>query len=538
MALSQAWFRGSTHPSAIITLPLWSKGIFTGRIQPFGSRSATATSTNTNTHTNPTITDQESSHPQHANSNKQRASTTAQVAAAQDPFTIYYPGAKQSRYTTKLTVVHAKRRQPVPTFRILNEHGELCKDAEDIGDSVHLGKDKMLDVYKTMVRTRVMDELLYSAQRQGRISFYMTSSGEEAAVAASAAALDMKDQVFSQYREQAVLMWRGYTYESFCNQCFGNALDKGKGRQMPIHYGEKELYFHTVSSPLATQLPQAAGAAYALRLQHMQRMKKRQAELMNKVAAATSVAPEAQVDEKASLPSTSTPIQMPVPLVVDPMDNIVAAFFGEGAASEGDFHAALNFASTMNCPVLFVCRNNGFAISTPTSEQYAGDGIVLRGLGYGMDALRVDGNDALAVFEAVRQARKHITEFHTPVLLELMTYRQGHHSTSDDSTRYRHKQEIETFHSRADPIRRLSNYLTTKQWWTESMDAEFVKTERSKVLDAVKKAESADHVHPMTLFDDVYHQLTPALLEQRKDLHAHLLRYPEVYRAAVHDVTV
>ena len=177
-----------------------------------------------------------------------------------------------------------------------------------------------------------------------------------------------------------------------CNQCCGNAAEPAKGRQMPVHYGSTELNYHTISSPLATQLPHAVGAAYALKLERQ---------------------------------------------MMGGEDTIALCFFGDGAASEGDFHAALNFAATTQSPVVFFCRNNGYAISTPIEEQMASDGIVARGPAYGVPAVRVDGNDVWAVRAAVAEARRMALEESTPVLVEAITYRMGHHSTSDDSQRYR-----------------------------------------------------------------------------------------------------
>ena len=160
-----------------------------------------------------------------------------------------------------------------------------------------------MEIYRKMVTLNVMDNILYDAQRQGRISFYMTNYGEEATHFGSAAALDAEDHVYGQYREAGVLLWRGFTLDDFMNQCYSNDSDPGKGRQMPVHYGSRALNFQTISSPLATQLPQAAGAAYALK--------------------------------RAS------------------KKNVVMCYFGEGAASEGDFHAALNIAATTQSPVIF-----------------------------------------------------------------------------------------------------------------------------------------------------------------------------------------
>mmetsp|Transcript_100524 Transcript_100524/g.287927 ORF Transcript_100524/g.287927 Transcript_100524/m.287927 type:complete len:417 (+) Transcript_100524:136-1386(+) len=267
-------------------------------------------------------------------------------------------------------------------FRLLDEDGHLVEGAS-MPPSV--SAEEWVRMYKAMVSQQEMDTIFYGSQRQGRVSFYMTATGEEAIHIGSAAALAFDDPVYAQYREAGVIMWRGFTKQQFADQCFSNVRDLGKGRQMPIHVGSSEHHFHTISSPLSTQIPQAVGAAYALKQEGR--------------------------------------------------DNVAMCFFGEGAASEGDFHAALNFAGTLEVPIVFFCRNNGYAISTPTHEQYRGDGIASRAVGYGMHAIRVDGNDMAAVYAATKAARELAISNSCPVLIEAMTYRVGHHSTSDDSSR-------------------------------------------------------------------------------------------------------
>jgi 2-oxoisovalerate dehydrogenase E1 component alpha subunit len=222
-----------------------------------------------------------------------------------------------------------------------------------------------------------MDKILQNAQRQGRISFYMTCTGEEAIHFGAASALELSDVILAQYREQGLLMWRGFTLQQFTDQCFSNEADLGKGRQMPVHYGSRALNYQTISSPLGTQIPQAAGAGYRLKLSGK---------------GAVSV-----------------------------------CFFGEGCTSTTDFHSGLNFAATLRCPTVFICRNNGYAISTSVKDQYSGDGVVSRAPGYGMAGIRVDGNDIFAVHAAVREARAYALEHNAPVLIEAMSYRQGHH---------------------------------------------------------------------------------------------------------------
>jgi 2-oxoisovalerate dehydrogenase E1 component alpha subunit len=301
----------------------------------------------------------------------------------------------------------------------------------------------------------------------------------------AASALEANDMVFAQYREQGVLLWRGFSLQQAADQCFSNEGDLGKGRQMPVHYGSKELNYQTISSPLATQIPQAVGAGYAMKLQ----------------------------GENAGIP---------------------VCFFGEGAASEGDFHAALNFASTLDVPMIFFCRNNGYAISTPTRDQFRGDGIASRAQGYGMHVIRVDGNDLFAVRQSVIEARKLAIEKSVPVLIEAMSYRQGHHSTSDDSTRYREVSEIKYWQDNFDPVLRFRVYLESKGWWTKYQDVALREKERAAVMLAMETAEKKAKPALERMFDDVYAEKPAHLLKQEAELLEHIAKYPEHYKNEAH----
>lgn len=361
---------------------------------------------------------------------------------------------------------------PLPCYRTINEAGRDVKNAEV---PYPLDKTTAIKIYRTMIALQTVDVVFYEAQRQGRFSFYMTSSGEEATSVASAAALDPEDVVFTQYREQGVLLWRGFTITQMADQCFGNEREQGKGRQMPVHYGSRELNFHTISSPLATQLPHAAGAAYALKLQNR--------------------------------------------------NAVTVAYFGEGAASEGDFHAALNFAATLSCPVVFICRNNGWAISTPAKEQYRGDGIAGRGPSYGIPSIRIDGGDAQAVYCATASARKYALEKSSPVLIEAMSYRLGHHSTSDDSSRYRTSEEMRLWQAR-DPAGRLRYWLEGKEWWNEDADKELRAECRQEVVKALKEASKIKKPPLSEMFSDVYDVLPPHLEAQKQELFEYVASHP------------
>lgn len=209
---------------------------------------------------------------------------------------------------------------------------------------------------------------------------------------------------------------------------------------------------------------------------------------------------------------------------------IVAVYFGEGAASEGDFHAALNIAATRSCPVVFICRNNGYSISTPALEQYRGDGIASRGLGYGIDTVRVDGNDLWAVRRAMAQAREMaLQDGGKPVLLECLSYRVGHHSTSDDSFAYRAKVEVEDWKRRDNPISRLRKWMEARGCWDDAREKEARETIRRDILKTFNEAEREKKPPIRALFEDVYEELTPDLRAQMKQLKDHLDKYPEEY---------
>lgn len=377
--------------------------------------------------------------------------------------------------TNKLNIVNTLEQDVFPTFQVMNEQGEILDGSPELGVDSTLCKN----MYSTMLRIQILDDIMYNAQRQGRISFYMQASGEEAIHIGTASVLTLEDIIFAQYREQGVLLWRGFTIQQAVDQCYSNISDLGKGRQMPIHYGSRELNYQTVSSPLTTQLPQAVGAGFSLKLQGK--------------------------------------------------DAVAMCYFGEGAASEGDFHAALNFASTLDVPIIFFCRNNGYAISTPSRDQYRGDGIVSRAAGYGMHCIRVDGNDLFAVRLATEEARRLAIEKSCPVLIEAMTYRGGHHSTSDDSTRYRTMAEIKHYQELGHPIQRFRKFMESRGWWSEEEELALRDKERMGVLAAIEVAEKKEKPPLSELFTDVYKEKPWHLQKQEQELNEHMMKYPEYY---------
>ena len=360
----------------------------------------------------------------------------------------------------------------IPILKILKYDGTVFPGA----DLPNIDQALATKIYETLVFHRVLDERMVASQRQGRLSFYMAALGEEAASVGGAAGLEPQDMIMAQYREQGALMFRGFSLENFMNQMFSNEKDLGKGRQMPIHYGSSELNYMTISSPLATQIPQAAGYAYGQKIQGL--------------------------------------------------NAVTLCYFGEGAASEGDFHAGLNMAAVHNAPVIFFCRNNGYAISTPSDEQYKGNGIASRGVGYGIKTIRIDGNDILAVLKATQIAREYATTENKPVLIEAMSYRLGAHSTSDDPSGYRTRDEEEKW-QKHDPVSRMKNWMLSKSWWDEAREEKLSTTYREQVLAAVKVSEKINKPPLEDLISDVYDKPTPQLIAQLDELKEHIKKYPD-----------
>ena len=249
-----------------------------------------------------------------------------------------------------------------------------------------------------------------------------------------------------------------------------------------------------MASTLGTQIPHAVGAGYALKMQDR---------------------------EESSKPR-----------------RVAVAYFGEGAASEGDFHGALNMAAMMGSPTIFICRNNGYAISTPASQQYKGDGIASRGAGYGIEALRVDGTDVFAVYEATLEARrKALEDGGRPVLIELMSYRISHHSTSDDSTAYRGAKEVAAWRDSdtRNSILRLRRWLEHEGLWDIERDKALRAQLRKEVVSQLAMAEKEKKPELRSIFTDVYAELTEEAEAQREELRRIMTKYPGEYDVDQHE---
>jgi pyruvate dehydrogenase E1 component alpha subunit len=322
-------------------------------------------------------------------------------------------------------------------------------------------------LYKEMLRLRTLDERMMTLQRQGRVGFYGACTGQEAATLASAIALDANDWIFPALRESGAMLMRGFSMVTYLCQVFGNEGDITKGRQMPSHMAGKSVHQVSWGSCIGTQLPQAVGAAMAAKIK----------------------------GEKT----------------------VIAAYMGDGATSEGDFHVALNFAGVFKAPVVFICQNNHWAISVPTSKQTAAQSIAIKAQAYGMPGVKVDGNDAVAVYLAVKEAVERARSGGGPTLVECETYRIGAHSSSDDPTRYRDEREVEAWKKR-DPIEALRNKLIDAKQWDLARDEALRTSLLAEVNEAIAEAEQKQDPRREELFDDVYAELPWHLREQREEL--------------------
>ncbi|UKJ89904.2 branched-chain alpha-keto acid dehydrogenase E1 [Theileria orientalis] len=387
----------------------------------------------------------------------------------------YVLGLRYTEFTNKLYM--ATDSPVLPIFQVMKTDGTLHEGHTN----PFVSDDKVKDHLKTMVRLNVWDNLFYNIQRQGRISFYIQNQGEEALQLAAGLSLMPQDHLFCQYRELGVCFAKGCTEDDFLSQLFSTHRDEGKGRQMPISYSKRSVNLHTITTPLSSQIPQASGTGYALKM-----------------------AGE---------------------------DAVSIVFFGEGAASEGDFHAAVNFAAVRQSQTIFACRNNSYSISTPVKDQYIGDGIAIRGLALGVPSLRVDGNDLFASYLASKYAREYCVKNSTPVVIEYMTYRIGHHSTSDESSQYRGKGEFEAWaKDGVNPIKRVGLYLESKGMWSKAEEDALRREATSYMLKKIKEYEKLNAVDVVPgLFDDVYDKAHPQLEEQREELRTHLEKHKDKY---------
>ena len=339
-----------------------------------------------------------------------------------------------------------------------------------------LDADTMRQMLRHMAMVRAFDERMFRAQRQGKTSFYMKSLGEEAVAVAAAMALASDDMCFPSYRQQGLLIARGWSLVDMMNQIYSNRADRMQGRQLPIMYSVRDASFFSISGNLTTQYPQAVGWA---------------------------MASAAKGDTR-----------------------IAATWCGEGSTAEGDFHSACTFASVYRAPVIFNVVNNQWAISSFSgfagAEQTT---FAARAIGYGIAGLRIDGNDALAVYAATRWAAERARTNQGPTLIEHFTYRAEGHSTSDDPTQYRSAGEPNAW-PLGDPIARLRDHLIALGEWDEVRHVAMDKELSAQVKAAQKEAEQNGilghglHQPFDSMFEGVFEHMPPHLAEQQAQMRA------------------
>lgn len=333
-------------------------------------------------------------------------------------------------------------------FQVLDHEGNLVRADPDIDPSL------LKDMYRWMLFGRLSDEKAVKLQRQGRMGTYAPGKGQEASQVGPALAMREQDWLFPSFRELTSYMIRGYPLEYNLEYFMGDV----RSNQVPE--GTRSL---PVFVPVATQVPIAAGAAWALRRQGK--------------------------------------------------DSVVVCYMGDGATSEGDFHEGLNFAGVFRSPALFISQNNQWAISVPRRKQTSSLTIAQKALAYGIPGLLVDGNDVMAMYLAAREGIERARGGEGPFFIEAYTYRRMMHTTADDPLRYRTAEE-EAEWERKDPLTRFRTYLERRGIWTEEWQARLEEEAEDMIRKAVETAESLPPHDPEDLFRHMYAEMTPALTEQ------------------------
>lgn len=378
------------------------------------------------------------------------------------------PAAGATRRPEPSTAEADMRDLPYGLIRVLDEDGNA------VGPWIPaVTPDRLRAGLRAMMLTRIFDDRLFRAHRQGKTSFYMKSTGEEAVAAAPSLVLGRGDMCFPTYRVVAWLHARGYPLADLVNQIFSNAKDPLKGRQLPILYSAREFGFYSLSGNVGSRFGHAVGWAMASAYKH---------------------------DDKIAL-----------------------AYIGEGTTAEGDFHEALTFASVYRAPVILCVTNNQWAISSFSGIAGADETtFAAKALAYGIPGLRVDGNDFLAVWAATAWAAERARSNRGPTLIEFYTYRASGHSTSDDPTRYRPADEPVHW-PLGDPIARLKAYLIARGEWSEARDAALTDELDGQVRAAVKEAEGVGTLgksKPPTseMFEGVFKDPDWRVIEQRAEM--------------------
>ena len=337
---------------------------------------------------------------------------------------------------------------------ILDEHGTFD---EKMGKDLIPDAD-VIEMYKMMIFSRHLDEVAFLLQRSGRMGTYPQNTGQEAVSLGAAYAIKRTDWMVTCYRENTGLFWHGMPPECILLHWMGDE----RGNRIP-----DDVNATPIAIPIGTQMLHATGLGWAQKYQGT--------------------------------------------------GGIAATFFGDGATSEGDFHEAANFAANLDLPVVFVCANNGWAISVPSKIQSSAPTFAQRGIAYGMDCIQVDGNDLFAMVYVMREAAKRARETNRPTFIEALTYRLKDHTTADDARRYRDADEVAMWEKR-DPLIRLKGWLTKRKLWDDDQETAAWDAAKERVAQIVKDAEGIEAPASNEFFDDVFETLPKELMTQRNTM--------------------
>lgn len=354
-------------------------------------------------------------------------------------------------------------------YRIINEDGEV------VGEPPKLSDKELYDLLEYMVRARVLDEWLLKLQRMGKVAIHAPNKGQEAIVGA-VYPLERDDWVFPSYRDLGVYLVRGMDEEEILDRALYNKDDPLKGSDFAI-YGNRKYNLVPTPVPVGNQIPHAVGVAYAMKYRG------------------------------------------------DP--NVVMVMFGDGATSRGDFHAGLNFAGVFRVPVIFVCENNQWAISVPLARQTRSPTLAFRALCYGVESIRVDGNDVLAMYKSSLEAIGKARNGREPFFIEMVTYRLGSHTTADDPSRYRSEEEVKRM-ERYEPLRRYKKYLMSYGVIEESDVESLYEKYSKKVEETARKSLAKGQLPEDVFFHNVYSNMPWILEEEMREFRESLSIYKQL----------
>ncbi len=354
----------------------------------------------------------------------------------------------------------------------------IGEDGRPLGKfEIDLTESALKDIYYYMLLSKKVDEKSWVLLRQGKAAFFAGSKGQEATQVGTMFAIEKKDWIFPFHRSLALSITRGFPLANLFGSILGKKIDLNKARQMPAHWGKKELNLVVSSSNVGTQILHAVGCAYGMKYKKE--------------------------------------------------DSISLVFFGEGGSSTADFHAGMNFAGVYNLPVIFVCENNQWAITVPVELQTASDTIAIKSMAYGFEGYYVDGCDVLAVYKLTKTLAQRARRGGGPALIEALTLRYGPHSSADDDTRYRDQEYVKIWQEHKDPILRFRLYLEREGIWTEEFEKSIQKKIEAEINYAVEIAEKSPPPEIETLFEDVYKDMPWHLQEEYKEFQNFLKEFPE-----------